>query len=391
MSRQLINRSADLSRLVDDGYEVDVRHGHLVMSGVPYVTSTRAVRLGTLISPLELAGDVTARPSDHVVHFAGEYPCRADGSPITQITHQSSDQTLAPGIVSNHSFSSKPASGYTDYHHKMTSYAAILVSQAQAIDENATAQTYRVIEATDPDSPFVYIDNASSRVGIAAITEKLRLRRIAVFGLGGSGGYILDQLAKLPIGEIALYDGDRMLQHNAFRAPGAVTLEELRARPFKVDYYRDRYSAMHRNIVAHPHFIERANVAEIGAVDFAFISMDPGDAKLALVEYLEGIDAPFIDVGMGVEIVDEALVGQLRVSVSLPGHRKDFRERVSFAEPTKDDLYAKNIQIADLNALNAIIAVARFKRHFGFYADLENELFSRYATDGNHLLNEAHR
>lgn len=390
MSRQLINRSADLSRLVEEGFEVDVRHGHLVMSGVPYVISTRAVRLGTLISPLALAGDVTTRPADHVVHFAGEYPCRADGAPITQIAHQSSDQTLAPGIVSNHSFSSKPPNGYADYYEKMTSYAAILVSQAQAIDENATAQTGRVIEATDADGPFVYIDNASSRVGIAAITEKLRLRRVALFGLGGSGGYVLDQLAKLPIGEIALYDGDRMLQHNAFRAPGAVTLEELRARLFKVDYYRDRYSAMHRNIVAHSHFVERGNVSEIGVVDFAFISMDPGDAKLALVEHLEAVDAPFIDVGMGVEIVDGALVGQLRVSLSLPGHRQELRERVSFAEPTKDDLYAKNIQIADLNALNAILAVARFKRHFGFYADLENELFSRYATDGNHLLNEGH-
>jgi len=390
MSRQLINRSADLSRLVEEGYEVDVRHGHLVMSGVPYVTPARAVRLGTLISPLALAGDVTARPTDHVVHFAGEYPCRADGTPITQIAHQSSDQTLAPGIVSNHSFSSKPPNGYADYYEKMTSYAAILVSQAQAINENATAQTGRVIESTDGDGPFVYIDNASSRVGIAAITEKLRLRRVAVFGLGGSGGYILDQLAKLPIGEIALHDGDRMLQHNAFRAPGAVTLEELRARPLKVDYYRDRYSAMHRNIVAHPYFVERGNVSKIGAVDFAFISMDPGDAKLALVEHLEAVDAPFIDVGMGVEIVDGSLIGQLRVSVSLPGHRQELRERVSFVEPTKDDLYAKNIQIADLNALNAILAVARFKRYFGFYADLENELFSRYATDGNHLLNEGH-
>jgi hypothetical protein len=44
----------------------------------------------------------------------------------------------------------------------------------------------------------------------------------------------------------------------------------------------------------------------------------------------------------------------------------------------------------DLNALNACLAVIRWKRLYGFYRDLEGEHHSLYTIDGNHLLNEDH-
>src|SRR3546814_19294037 len=53
-----------------------------------------------------------------------------------------------------------------------------------------------------------------------------------------------------------------------------------------------------------------------------------------------------------------------------------------------DDIYARNIQVADLNMLNAAFAVLRWKRLRGFYVDLEEEHFSLFTLDGNHLLNE---
>ena len=50
--------------------------------------------------------------------------------------------------------------------------------------------------------------------------------------------------------------------------------------------------------------------------------------------------------------------------------------------------YARNIQIADLNALNAILAVIKWKKLFGFYVDLEREHHSTYTINGNVLMNE---
>ena len=48
----------------------------------------------------------------------------------------------------------------------------------------------------------------------------------------------------------------------------------------------------------------------------------------------------------------------------------------------------RNIQTADLNALNAAMAVIKWKKLFGFYADLEREFNSTYGVNGNLLVNE---
>src|SRR3546814_4742672 len=72
MSQQLISRSPDLLRLQEDGFEVAVVAGHLVIQNVPYVTPAGAVARGILLSTLALAGDRTQRPDTHVAMFAGE-------------------------------------------------------------------------------------------------------------------------------------------------------------------------------------------------------------------------------------------------------------------------------------------------------------------------------
>ena len=43
-----------------------------------------------------------------------------------------------------------------------------------------------------------------------------------------------------------------------------------------------------------------------------------------------------------------------------------------------------------MNALNAALAVIKWKKLFGFYRDLENEHFSAYTLDGDSIVNENH-
>ena len=81
------------------------------------------------------------------------------------------------------------------------------------------------------------------------------------------------------------------------------------------------------------------------------------------------------------------LGAQVRTTTSTNGHRQHVWKRLSFAEEG-DDEYEQNIQTADLNALNAVMAVIKWKKLFGFYTDLEMEYSSTYTIDGNHLLNE---
>ncbi len=370
---------------------MEVREGHLLIKDVPYVDSRQEVRRGTLVSTLRVAGEITDRPDTHVAWFIGGPPCHRDGRPIAEIIISTETKQLDRDLVVNCQFSSKPTSGcYEDYHQKMTTYAAILSSPAESLVLGITPKTFPLIEETSDDSVFQYMDTASSRAGIACVTRKLELGRVAIVGLGGTGAYVLDQVAKTPVKEIHVFDGDRFSQHNAFRAPGAPSKETLAAKPQKVAYLHEVYSRMHRGIVAHDYFVDESNVDELRGVDFVFLCLDRGGPKRMLVEKLESFGVSFIDVGMGLYVEGESIYGILRVTTSTPHAREHVhsKTRIPFSDGDGNDVYATNIQIADLNALNAVLAVVKWKKLFGFYGDLDREHFSVYTLDGNTLANE---
>lgn len=389
MSQKLFNRNSDLRQLREEGYFVQVLGGLLVMREVPYVDAQKQVHTGTLVCPLDLSGDLTRKPSTHVMHWDGDFPCRADGTPLHEIAHQSQVVNLGHGVSARHSFSSKPGpDGYPNFYEKMSTYASILAGPAAVRQPGVSARVFRAPDDIETDIVFNYIDTASDRVGIGELAAKLEGDVISVIGTGGTGSYILDLVAKTPAREIRLFDADEFLQHNAFRAPGAPSLEELRDAPKKVDYLRSIYTKMHRGIVAHPVKLDHTNVDLLNGTTFAFICMDAGEHKRVVVQKLEALGVSFIDVGMGLELVDGSLGGILRVTASTPQKREHVHSgRISFAGGGERDIYASNIQVADLNALNAVLAVIKWKKLKGFYRDLEREHHCTYTTDGNLLLN----
>lgn len=387
MPQQLISRNADLKQLRDEGHEVEVKSGHLLVRNVPYLDAGGALRRGTLVSELTLAGDVTTKPATHVAHFAGEYPCDHKGAPLDKIRNQSETRDLGDGVVVNHSFSSKPTGGYANFHDKMTTYIRILSGPAAHCYPDATAATFAPVSSDDDRSPFVYHDTASSRAGIVALNQQFEQERVGIIGLGGTGSYILDLVAKTPVREIRLFDPDVFSQHNAFRAPGAADLAVLREQPKKVDYLKGCYDRMHRGIVAHALAVDMPTLNLLEGLSFVFLAIDSGAAKRAIIADLERREIPFIDVGLGVTRGDDALHGIVRVTSSTPAQRDHVRQRISLGGSDANE-YATNIQVADLNALNASLAVIKWKKIRNFYADLAREHHTTYTIDGNLLLSE---
>ncbi len=388
MSNTPIARSADLTRLRNEGYNIEVREGFLLVKDVPYVNSRRDVLRGTLVCKLDLAGDVTTLPSTHAAFFAGDHPCDQNGAPLSKIVTGSNRHELAPGVTVDHSFSAKPAEPYPDFHEKVFRHVLILSGPARAISPGVTAQTYAPVAATAEDGTvFNYVDTASSRAEIGLVQKKLELGKIAIVGVGGTGSYVLDLVAKTPVREIHLFDGDTFLQPNAFRAPGAPSIEDLQKRPRKVIYLREIYSRMRRGIVAHEKALDASTASELRDMDFVFLCIDGGPAKAAIVAEVLDAGVPFVDTGMGVELIDGALSGVLRLTTGTRVMSEHIKQRVPLAAAGGDNEYAKNIQIADLNALNAALAVIRWKKLFGFYADLESEHHCSYTTDGNVITN----
>jgi len=390
MSQRPISLSSDLKRLRDDGYDIAIADAHLVLRGVPYVNSAKAVRTGTLVSELTLAGDETRIPSTHVVYFEGEFPCDQLGIPLERIRHETGRRSLGSTLVVDHSFSSKPHEGYRDYYHKMSTYAEMLAKYARAIDSAATAQTYRVVQTEDPDSVFNYEDTASARAHIGDLSQRFAQARIAIVGLGGTGSYVLDLVAKTRVSEIHLFDHDIFLQHNAFRSPGAASKEDIQTAGLKVRYWAGVYARMRRGIVPHAAAVTQSNITSLQTMSFVFVCVDHGPTRRLVVQSLERWRVPFADAGMGVDRTGDSLGGILRITSYQPEDEVTISQqgKVPFSEDAGDNAYATNIQIADLNALNAALAVIRWKKYVGFYRDIECERHSMYTIDGNDILNE---
>ncbi len=387
MSQDLIDRSADLKKLRDEGLQVEVREGLLLVYGVPYVNSQGSIKYGMLVSELTLAGNKSTKPETHVIYFAGEYPCNKNGSPIVQIQHESGQKTLKEGVVVDHSFSNKPPNGYSDYYEKVTRYIEIIAAPAKSLDNTVSEKSFKPIEMQEEESVFNYVDTNSSRAGILDIASKLKAQKVAIIGLGGTGSYVLDLIAKTPVDEIHLFDGDLFLSHNAFRSPGAPSLEILNEKKNKAQYFKDIYSAMRRRIFVHEEFIAEQNVDKLAGMTFVFICIDKGGVKQAIVTKLIELGTPFIDVGMGIYEVDGSLLGIIRTTTSTKDARNHIVKRIPFAEPS-DGEYSTNIQIAELNALNATLAVIKWKKLCGFYQDLNKEYNSTYTINTGQLIHE---
>lgn len=386
MSHPLVSRSDDLSRLGQDGYDLEIRGGNLLVHHVPYLAAGPTPSLGILVSELSHNGTATIAPGSHEIWFVGSYPCDNHGRVLDELINQRVAHDFGQGVVACCSFSQKPPSGaYGNYYDKITTYIRLLSGYAKAVDPTMDARAYPPRETTSEESVFRYEDAASSRAGISATTAKLELGKVAIVGLGGTGAYILDLLAKTPVQELHLFDDDSLYAHNAFRTPGAASLQELQSTPKKVDYLFRKYDPIRRNIFPHPVRIGPDNVDEVAYMDFVFLAMDASSAKQVIVEKLEAANVRFIDCGMGLYRQAEALAGVVRVTASSDGHRDHLRSRVSFADETQNE-YDWNIQTADMNMLNAALAVIKWKKMCGYYADSKQEFHFTYTIARNQLL-----
>ena len=274
-------------------------------------------------------------------------------------------------------FSAKPIApknGYDNYYEKVMTYVAAIAGQAQAINHAVKPNEFLPIEDCLDDPVFNYFDSASSRAEIGAVTQRLAI----------------DNVAKTPVKRIHIFDGDTFYQHNAFRAPGAPSLEDLQAQPKKTSYLRNIYSRMHRGIIEHDFYIAAESIEQLNCMNFVFLCLDHGEIKRTIIAYLLQRDIPFIDVGMGLYMNedDKSLAGQLRVTTVTSQKSDHIKNRIPLSDNMAPNEYSTNIQIADLNALNAVLAVIRWKKMFGFYSNIEKEHNCTYILDGNRLLNE---
>ena len=118
---------------------------------------------------------------------------------------------------------------------------------------------------------------------------------------------------------------------------------------------------------------------------FVFIAIDAGSAKKVIVEGLVSFQVPFIDCGLGINRFENSLTGQLRVTTVTSENNAHVASRISFGDKNEDE-YDWNIQTADLNMMNAVMAVIKWKKLFGYYVDRKHEFNSTYTVISNKMI-----
>ncbi len=370
MFQKLVSHNDDIKRLVEKGYAVGFDSNYLIVRDIPYLDEQKQLRVAAIVTKLVFIDNERVSQEDHQIFFAGGVPHNLDGTPIPNLGGGPTGLALSKAskdVVVERSFSNKPkATGkFQDFFEKIESYVGIISGPAMELYKDATPLTFRVVEAV-PDSVFKIHDTLTSRAEITDLAAKFKDDVIAIIGLGGTGAYVLDFLVKTPVREIRAFDPDVFHVHTAFRSPGRVDDTEF-GKP-KAQIYRYRYDNFRKGLTVERQFIDASNQDAVSGVTFAFVCVDKGSSRSGIFDLLIAKGIPFIDVGMGLKRQDGVLNGMIRATYYSAEHAAQVRAKgLAPVADSPDDIYKTNIQISEINALNACLAVIRYKQLRSFY------------------------
>lgn len=373
MFQKLVNHNDDIRRLVEKGYAVGFDSNCLIVRDIYYLDDKRDLKVGAFVTKLVFTDQEHVIQQDHQVFFAGTHPHNIDGTPIANLGGGGANLTLseaAADVVVQRQFSNKPRVngqlvGFADFFEKIDSYTNIISGPAIALHK-ANPCTFRSVEKVADDSVFKIHDTLTSRAEIAELVAKFKNEVVAVIGLGGTGAYLLDFLVKTPVKEIRGFDLDPFHVHNAFRSPGRFDLSEFKRT--KAEVYQARYDNFRQGLSIKPMFVDASCTADFEGVTFAFVCVDKGSSRAGIFDLLMSKKIPFIDVGMGLNRKRGPLNGMMRGTFYSAENAQRVKDKgLAELSDHPNDLYRTNIQIGELNALNAALAIIKFKQLKGFY------------------------
>lgn len=125
--------------------------------------------------------------------------------------------------------------------------------------------------------------------------EKLANARVAVFGVGGVGGYTVEALARSGIGAIDLVDDDRVCLTNLNRQ--IIATHKTIGR-YKVDVAAERVAEINPDVKVRTHRTfytpETADQFDFTEYDYIVDAIDTVSGKIALVMNAKAADTPII-------------------------------------------------------------------------------------------------
>ncbi len=365
----LASHNRDINQLLQRGYALAVDEGFLLVLDIPYLDESGNLQFGSIVTKLEYIDQHRVCQQDHQIFFAGTLPHGLDMKPVPNLGGGPCAVPLQrQDVIVQRSFSNKPmSSAYADFFEKIEQYVTLI--SGPAIEKfDANPYTFRVDNSTPQSSVFKYSDTLTSRAELADLTLPIRDDIVAIIGLGGTGSYVLDFMTKTAVKEIRAFDADCFHVHNAYRSPGRLIQEELGK--LKADVYQARYEQFRDGLSVRPWKIGSKSQEDLAGVTFAFVCVDQGESRREIFDLLIANGIPFIDVGMGLSRKGGGIAGMLRTTYFDASKAEEIRaQRLAEEADAPDDEYRTNIQIVELNAMNAALAVVKYKKVRGYYAE----------------------
>ncbi len=137
--------------------------------------------------------------------------------------------------------------------------------------------------------------------------EKMRRLSVAVIGCSGTGSPVIEQLARLGVGELVMVDDDKLEARNINRILNA-TMSDVRARRFKVDVLADAVRRMETGTRLVPLALNLWTQEAVNAVagcDLVFGCLDTIDGRFLLNTLSAYYQLPYIDLGVRIAAVPD--------------------------------------------------------------------------------------
>lgn len=382
--QELASHNPFIRDLDEQGYQLDFINGYFVIYGLPYLDQAGSLKHGDWICPVDLTEEgAPDPPRNHQAWFRGDKPYNRDGRELN-IGTRNQRLEVTTGLVAELSFSLKlldengQMRTYHSFEEKVQTYLDAITAPAMAVHPEATPLKGIEVKAAEQSSPLRFPDTSSANYNLNDISSLLRSKKVTIVGLGGTGSYILDLLARTHLERIALFDDDKIHVHTIFRMPGFI--DRAIGQP-KVEALARQYGKWHSGIEPINERITQGNIERLLQFDFVFVSVDDGPARRLIVDWLSSKSIPFIDCGMGLNRSVVGLNGTVRITgVDRAAYDRTIDTAYLPTGDTKEDEYRQQAQIAELNALNAALAVIRFKQHFGIYDRIGNAAWYVFET-----------
>ena len=151
-------------------------------------------------------------------------------------------------------------------------------------------------------------DRVKMLVGEDAL-DKLKRSSVAVFGIGGVGGYTVEALVRSGVGSISIFDSDVVDVTNINRQ---IIATKSTVGKDKVLVLKDRLADINPEVKVTAHKVfylpENANLYDFSAYDYIIDAIDTVSAKIDIIERAYNLGIPVIScMGTGGKLFPERL------------------------------------------------------------------------------------